>query len=134
MYLHPHAQRSLALLFREMADQGAQILYSTHSAAFVSPDNFDEIAVVERCLDEDNEGMLCTRMRRLSAAHLMASPEASTGTEALLRERLRHACGQEHAEAFFGRAVILVEGPTERAALPIFAECPSSEHSAQLAA
>ncbi|PHK94062.1 hypothetical protein CR162_14935 [Pseudoroseomonas rhizosphaerae] len=122
IYLHPHAQRSLALLFREMADQGAQILYSTHSAAFVSPENFDEIAVVERCLDEDNEGMLCTRMRRLSAAHLMASPEASTGTEALLRERLRHACGQEHAEAFFGRAVILVEGPTERAALPIFAE------------
>jgi putative ATP-dependent endonuclease of OLD family len=122
IYLHPHAQRSLALLFREMADQGAQILYSTHSAAFVSPENFDEIAVVERCPDEDNDGILCTKMRRLSASRLMTSPEASTGTEALLRERLRHACGQEHAEAFFGRAVILVEGPTERAALPIFAD------------
>lgn len=122
IYLHPHAQRSLALLFREMADQGAQVLYSTHSAAFVSPENFEEIAIVERGPDEENEGMLSTRMRRLSLPVLLASPEGSVGTEALLRERLRHACGQEHAEAFFGRAVILVEGPTERAALPIFAE------------
>lgn len=121
IYLHPHAQRSLALLFREMADQGAQILYSTHSAAFVSPENFDEVAIVERSLDEDS-GALSTKVRRLDAATLLAHPEVSAGTEALARERLRHACGQEHAEAFFGRVVLLVEGPTERAALPIFAD------------
>jgi predicted ATP-dependent endonuclease of OLD family len=34
---------------------------------------------------------------------------------------LRNACSVEHAEAFFARAVLLVEGPTEQAALPTFA-------------
>jgi putative ATP-dependent endonuclease of the OLD family len=36
IYLHPHAQRSLASLFRELAGQGAQLFYSTHSASCLS--------------------------------------------------------------------------------------------------
>lgn len=31
-YLHPHAQRSLAALFEELATAGNQVFYSTHSA------------------------------------------------------------------------------------------------------
>ena len=42
-------------------------------------------------------------------------------TTGSMRERLRNICGIEHAEAFFARAVLLVEGPTEQAALPIYA-------------
>lgn len=124
IYLHPHAQRSLAALFRELAAQGNQVLYSTHSTPFVSPEHFDQIAIVERTADDQRE--LCTRVRSLRASDLVSTVAArvtpGTVTEASLKERLRHACGQEHAEAFFARAVVIVEGPTERAALPVYAE------------
>jgi putative ATP-dependent endonuclease of OLD family len=36
IYLHPHAQRSLAALFDELAAAGNQVFYSTHSATFVN--------------------------------------------------------------------------------------------------
>lgn len=124
IYLHPHAQRNLAALFRELAAQGNQVLYSTHSTPFVSPEHFDQIAIVERTADEHGE--LCTQVRSLRATTLVATVAARTVpgavTEASLRERLRHACGQEHAEAFFARAVVIVEGPTERVAFPVYAE------------
>jgi putative ATP-dependent endonuclease of OLD family len=70
IYLHPHAQRSLATLFREMAGQGVQLFYSTHSASFLSVEQFDEVAMVDRTPDE--EGDICTRIRRLAADELLA--------------------------------------------------------------
>jgi predicted ATP-dependent endonuclease of OLD family len=36
IYLHPHAQRSLATLFEELASAGNQVFYSTHSATFIN--------------------------------------------------------------------------------------------------
>jgi putative ATP-dependent endonuclease of OLD family len=123
IYLHPHAQRSLAVLFRELATQGAQLFYSTHSASFLTIEHFDQVAVVARCPDDD--GDTCTRIRRLTAGDLLAKRRTlHVGlpmTINSMRERLRNACGVEHAEAFFARAVLLVEGPTEQAALPVYA-------------
>src|SRR5690606_16680021 len=34
IYLHPHARRSLYTLFTDLAEQGSQIFYSTHSEDF----------------------------------------------------------------------------------------------------
>ena len=123
IYLHPHAQRSLAVLFRELAAQGSQLFYSTHSASFLAIEHFDQVAVVERRRDRD--GDISTRIRRLTAGDLLAKRQAlHTGlpmTINSIRERLRNACGVEHAEAFFARAVLLVEGETEQAALPVYA-------------
>jgi putative ATP-dependent endonuclease of OLD family len=123
IYLHPHAQRSLALLFRELAGQGAQLFYSTHSASFLSIEHFDEVAVVERC--PDNDGDVCTRIRRLAADDLLAKRQALHAGVAMtvgsMRERLPNACSVEHTEAFYARAVLLVEGETEQAALPVYA-------------
>lgn len=123
IYLHPHAQRSLAVLFRELAAQGAQLLYSTHSANFLAVEHFDQVAVVER--RADSEGDTCTHIRRMTAEDLLVKRQALHPglplTISSVRERLRNTCGIEHAEAFFARAVLLVEGPTEQAALPIYA-------------
>ena len=123
IYLHPHAQRSLAVLFRELSAQGAQLFYSTHSASFLAIEHFDQVAMVERGLDDD--GDVCTRIRRLTADDFLAKRQALhiglTMTMGSVRERLRNTCGIEHAEAFFARAVVLVEGPTEQAALPVYA-------------
>jgi putative ATP-dependent endonuclease of OLD family len=123
IYLHPHAQRSLAALFRELAEHGAQIFYSTHSAAFLSIEHFDQVAVAERRPDADND--ICTQLRRLTATELLRQRQqlhpGVAMTEASLRERLRNACTIEHGEAFFSRAIVLVEGETEQAALPVYA-------------
>lgn len=123
IYLHPHAQRGLAVLFQELSDQGAQLFYSTHSASFLAIEHFDRVAVVERCKDSDGDP--CTRIRHLTEDGLLTKRKALHAgvpmTAISMRERLRNACDVEHAEAFFARAILLVEGPTEQAALPIYA-------------
>lgn len=123
LYLHPHAQRSLAALFTELAEAGSQIFYSTHSASFLWAERFDEVVLVERKPDED--GDVATQVRWLSEEDLVARRRrlhpgvALTG--AGVRDRLAFACGVEQAEAFFARAIVLVEGDTEVAALPVYA-------------
>lgn len=124
IYLHPHAQRSLAALFEELAAQGAQILYSTHSAAFIDVARADRVIFVKRCKDEEEE--VCTQVRNVSADALLRDrkrlyPGIPITVESM-QERYRNICGPEHAEAFFARAVLIVEGPTETAALPIYAK------------
>ena len=125
MYLHPHAQRGLMRMFREIADNGTQIFYSTHSSAFVSIERFDDLVIVERCPDIwDDE--LCTSVRTLSAEELVERHRRNRPGEDIrisgIRERYRHACDAQHTEALFGRCVILVEGASEVACLPIYAD------------
>lgn len=123
IYLHPHAQRSLASVFEELADGGSQVFYSTHSASFVDVARSDRIVIVERCLDDEDE--VCTRVKTTSAPELLAirqrlHPDMPM-SEQSIAERYRMLCEPEHADAFFARAVVVVEGPTEAAALPVFA-------------
>ncbi len=123
LYLHPHAQRSLAALFLELAENGAQVFYSTHSAAFVSAARFDDVVLVDRPEDDDFDK--ATSVRHLTEKELLERRgrlhRSINFTSQAVRDRLRFACGIEQAEAFFGRAVVLVEGPTEKVALPIYA-------------
>ena len=99
MFLHPHAQRGLMRMFRELSDSGTQIFYSTHSSAFVDVERFDEVFVVERCPDLiDDE--LCTLIWTLSEPELLALHKKNRPGEDIridgIRERYRHACGAEH--------------------------------------
>lgn len=124
IYLHPHAQRSLHSLFNDLAQAGNQIFYSTHSGNFVDIQNFDRICLVEKCVDE--EGDTSTKIRRVSVKQLLAERQklypSIAFTEMGIRERYNNICGLEHNEAFFAHKVILVEGETEKGALPIFAK------------
>jgi len=124
IYLHPHAQRSLAALFDELAKQGSQIFYSTHSGNFIDIEHFDRIGLVEKCIDAN--GDLCTQVRQVSARQLLQRRQrlypGVPMSECGLRERYRNICGLEHNEAFFARRIVLVEGETEEYALPIFAQ------------
>jgi putative ATP-dependent endonuclease of the OLD family len=123
-YLHPHAQRSLATIFDELADQGNQIFYSTHSGNVVDVSRFDRICLVER--RPDPRGNLCTDVRQVSAEELLADrqrlyPDIKMGIPAM-RERYRNIYDLEHNEAFFARKIIVVEGATEEYSLPIYAK------------
>src|SRR5437867_1064021 len=52
LYLSPHAQRHLYSILRALAQQGNQILYSTHAPVFLSVARLDELALVRHTSDE----------------------------------------------------------------------------------
>ena len=123
LYLHPHAERNLSKLFREIASLGSQLFYTTHSSSFVDIEHFDEICLIER--KEDEEGDLCTHLRQVSIQEFIdlrreLFPEIPF-TEESIRERYHNLCSLEHSEAFFARKIVLVEGESEEYALPIYA-------------
>jgi putative ATP-dependent endonuclease of OLD family len=123
LYLHPHAERTLSALFRNLAQQGGQVFYTTHSSYFVETEFFDEICLVER--KKDDEGDLCTQITQLSADKLVGLRKTLHPTKPItlqsLRERYHNICNLEHAEAFFARKIVLVEGEAEEFSLPIYA-------------
>ena len=123
IYLHPHAQRSLCKLLEDVAANGDQILYSTHSAMFIDIARSDRVVLVDRA--QDDEGDVCTQAQVLSHEQLLRARLAlHPGVQITLpgmRERYRNVCGPEHAEAFFARTILLVEGQSEKEAIPIYA-------------
>ncbi|WP_293678500.1 AAA family ATPase [uncultured Phenylobacterium sp.] len=121
LYLHPHAQRSLMAQFEILAGQGNQIFVSTHSAAFLDVTRSERIVIVDRCADEEEE--VCTQARITSAPALLHARQQlhplQAMTDASRRAFLRSVRTNEMAEAFFARVVLVVEGASEREALPI---------------
>ncbi len=123
LYLHPHAQRSLAQRLESLAADGTQIFLSTHSADFLDITRTDRIVLVEQC--EDGEEDVCTHVRTSSSDILLTLRQALHPTREMsvesIRSFLRNIKTAEMQEAFFSRMAIIVEGPSEKEALPIFA-------------
>jgi putative ATP-dependent endonuclease of the OLD family len=100
LYLRPQAQRYLYRLLREFSLAGNQVIYSTHSPAFLNVARLDELVFVERL--------------------------AVTGTHALQPEpvsadddfRVMTEFDAARSELFLAHAVLLVEGLTEKLVLP----------------
>ena len=100
LYLRPQAQRYLYRLLREFSLAGNQVIYSTHSPAFLNVTRLDELVFVER--------------------------HAGTGTRALQPEpvsadedfRVMTEFDAARSELFLARAAVLVEGLTEKLVLP----------------
>lgn len=104
MYLHPHRQRFLYQLLRKVAVRN-QVIYTTHSANFVTLPDFENVQVVRR--DQASGGTIVT--------------PSSLKSTAQLREKLIKEFDPERNELFFARHVLLVEGDTEKLALPEYA-------------
>jgi len=107
--LHPHAERQLYRIFRELTrseeeDAGAQIFYTTHSSNFVDLSNYKEVVLVKK--DKEHGTKV-----------FKSDLELNNGNE---REELKIITefNQERNEVFFARRVLLVEGETEKHALP----------------
>ena len=99
LYLRPQAQRYLYRLLRTFAQGGNQVLYSTHSANLLNVARLDEIVFVERPGG-------ATRTRRAQAVAVDADFRLLTEFDAA------------RSELLLARAALLVEGQTERLALP----------------
>jgi hypothetical protein len=100
LYLRPHAQRYLYRLLREFTAAGNQVIYATHSANFLNVTRLDELVFVDR--------LSGTGTRALHPEPVTADEDFRVITEF---DAMR-------SELFLARAVVLVEGLTEKLVLP----------------
>jgi hypothetical protein len=100
LYLRPQAQRYLYRLLREFARDGNQVIYSTHSPAFLNVSRLDELVFVER--------LPSTGTRALQPHPVSPDEDFRVLTE----------FDAARSELFLARAALLVEGQTEKLVLP----------------
>lgn len=99
-FLRPQAQRYLYRLLHQFAAAGNQVVYSTHAPAFVNVARLDEVAVISR---SPREGTLVHQAKPVPA-----------GDEF----RVMSEFDAERGELFLAAVAVLVEGRTEKLALP----------------
>lgn len=126
IYMHPQAQRTVRRVFRNIAEAGDQVFFSTHSALMVDVEYFDEIIRIEAIPDVINgTKTVSSRAWQLSMADMIQDLKSrfprTNPTPQSMRDRYSHAYHPNRAEGFFAKKVILVEGATEQYALPIYA-------------
>jgi predicted ATPase len=100
LYLRPQAQRYLYRLLREFSLAGNQVIYSTHSPAFLNVTRMNELVFVER--------LPVTGTQALQPDPVSADEDFRVMTE----------FDAARSELFLAHAVVLVEGLTEKLALP----------------
>jgi predicted ATPase len=100
MYLRPQAQRYLYRLLRELTLHGNQVIYSTHSPAFLNVARLDELTFVSRGPGDGTT---------------VLQPEPVPAEDEF---RLLSEFDAERSEVFLAQAAVLVEGSTEKYALP----------------
>ena len=110
LYIHPHAQR---LIFRVLRDfvgtdgddlrpEGKnQVIYTTHSPAFVEIWNYERIAVIRK--QDLDSGTTVHQAPR----GILGNPDEKRAFKTLTSFSLKHN------EVFFARDAILVEGPED---------------------
>jgi hypothetical protein len=113
LYLHPQAIELVKTAFRNLAESGYQVIYSTHSPAMLDRQAIRDVVLVRK---NDARG-----------THRRASlPEA---IERCVREREHQAemlFSLTHAsQVLFAEQVILAEGKTEKFVLPTLIEAAS---------
>ena len=100
LYLRPQAQRYLYRLLHEFARSGNQVIYTTTAPAFLNVARLDELAVVARHAETG------TSVRQAPA---LGAPEGF---------RAMSEFDAERGELFLADVAVLVEGRTEKLALP----------------
>jgi predicted ATPase len=100
LYLRPQAQRYLYRLLHEFSSAGNQVIYSTHSPAFLNVTRMSELVFVER--------LVGTGTRTLQPEPVSVDEDFRVMTE----------FDATRSELFLARAVVLVEGLTEKLVLP----------------
>ncbi len=103
MFLHPQMQRSLYKTLREIGKTN-QIIYATHSPHFVAVPDYHEVLLVRK--DVEGTMVRCSDLP----------------TDSKRREKLIKELDPERNELFFATRLLLVEGDTEKLALPEFAK------------
>jgi putative ATP-dependent endonuclease of the OLD family len=117
-HLHPLAQQWLARRLYQMADGGLQLLITTHSAHFLSLLDLPGLVLVRK-RGEATYVTQRTVAQLVEACVSSGAPPERTSAGNILPFYAANAT-TDILEGFFARTVVLVEGPTEALALPVF--------------
>ncbi len=108
LYIHPHSQRLIFGVLKEFAGANEdevkahdQVLYTTHSPAFIEIGNYERVAVLRK------PDQLTGTIVRQCEAGILGSMAEKKGFKLLT------SFGLKHNELFFARDAILVEGPED---------------------
>ena len=121
-FMHPTYKRRLYKSFLALCKAGYQVMYTTHDPAFVSVSRFDDIHIVAKKGIERQYSIAFN-----SSLHDLMKKKAFRSVckgrkENAIRKELEHKCHGEQNEGFFADRIVLVEGETEKYALPIYLE------------
>lgn len=122
LYLHPQSQRTLMSVFREIAIGKDQVIYSTQSSLFVDISHFDKICIMRREKKEESYESYSTQLSMLTIMEDLKARKGVDATKEGIREQYSHAFNPMINEGFFADKVVIVEGPSEQYALPIYAD------------
>jgi predicted ATP-dependent endonuclease of OLD family len=122
LYLHPQSQRTLMSVFREIASGRDQVIYSTQSSIFVDISHFDQICIMRREKKDEEYESYPTQLSMSAMIKDLKARKEKEATEEGIREQYSHAFNPMVNEGFFADKVVIVEGPSEQYALPIYAD------------
>jgi len=122
LYLHPQSQRTLMSVFRAIASGRDQVVYATQSSLFVDINYFDQICIMRRDKKDNGHESTPSQLPISKFIEDLKARKEIEATEESIRERYAHAFNPMINEGFFGDSVIIVEGPSEQYALPIYAD------------
>ncbi|HEY7449257.1 MAG TPA: AAA family ATPase [Vicinamibacterales bacterium] len=103
MFLHPQMQRSLYKTLRTIG-QTNQVIYTTHSPHFISIPEYTDVVLVRKTATGTG----------VTQSALPVTPKR--------REKLIKELDPERSELFFATRLLVVEGDTEKLALPEYAK------------
>ena len=120
LFLHPQGRRNFYQIIRDLAENGTQVLLTTHSAEFIDLNNFNEIFLVRK-KRECGTYIRCANPMDFVDDFYCRYKKDTTPED--IMERYRNAFentgdSQKSSEALFARKVILVEGESEVLILP----------------
>jgi predicted ATP-dependent endonuclease of OLD family len=122
LYLHPQSQRTLMSVFKKITGGRDQIIYSTHSSLFVDIAYFDEICIMRREKNESKYESYPTQLSMHDMLEDLKARKGIIGTDQGMREQYANAFNPIVNEGFFADKVVIVEGPSEQYALPLYAD------------
>lgn len=111
LYLHPQAEKELFASLQELSQQpDTQVVLTTHSSYFVDLEQYKSICIVQKNnLSEGSKVIQCREK-------LFGEDEAKK------QFNLSYWINPDRGELFFAKKIILVEGITEKTAIPYLAK------------
>ncbi|MFA5229117.1 MAG: AAA family ATPase [Candidatus Paceibacterota bacterium] len=117
IYLHPPVKRSTYRLLREISKDQDQVIYTTHDNFFVSVEHYDEIKLFRKEGKEKPKTSVyefsVSQLKDFYSKHFQLEID-----EKSIKDRYCHILDENKNEGFFAKKIILIEGQTEKYALP----------------
>lgn len=118
IHLHPLAQKWIARTMFNMAKDGLQIILTTHSSNFINLEFLSGINLIRK--DEEGTISVSNNKRNLYEYCLQTGSDPNrTKKDTVVPFYANHST-PHILNGFFAKEIILVEGPTEELALPIY--------------